>query len=109
MTIQWSTCATLGLVVALAGCSAQSGPQITAVDTPIATQILRGTDRASVFSPSEAAFLKDSFGVAWTGVYIGGPCSAASGWNRQSVEAIFAATQWQFLPIYVGQQLGIGC
>src|SRR5215831_11733830 len=109
MTIQWNTCASSLLATILAGCASQAGPQVTEADTPIVTQILRGTDRASVFSPSEAAFLKQSSGVAWTGVYIGGPCSAASGWSRQSVEAIFAATQWQFLPIYVGQQLGIGC
>src|SRR5439155_10987260 len=66
-------------------------------------------DRASVFSPGEASFLHSTFGVAWTGVYIGGPCSAGSGWTRQSVEAISAATGWQFLPIFVGSQRGIGC
>ncbi|HEY0475976.1 MAG TPA: glycoside hydrolase domain-containing protein [Kofleriaceae bacterium] len=84
-------------------------PEATAVAAASTVEVLRGTDRASVFSPGEAATLRNNFGVAWTGVYIGGPCNGGSGWTRDTVTAIAAATGWQFLPIFVGSQLGIGC
>jgi hypothetical protein len=42
--------------------------------------------------------------VTWTGVYIGGECSAGSGWSRRVVESLHAAAGWQFMPIFVGQQ-----
>jgi Domain of unknown function (DUF1906) len=86
---------------------AAGAPDFENVARPV--EVLRGVDRAGAFSPAEAAHLRNAFGVAWTGVYIGGPCNGGFGWTRQSVEAIHAATGWQFLPIFVGQQLGIGC
>src|SRR4051812_15225226 len=87
-------------IAALAIIAACAAPPDEAEVTAAATvEVLRGTDRASAFTPGEASFLRSTFGVAWTGVYIGGPCSAGSGWTRQSVEAIHAATGWQSLPI----------
>src|SRR5690242_16425441 len=88
---------------------AEGEPGESEITAGATVQILRGTDRAAAFTPGEARFLRDAFGVAWTGVYIGGPCSAGSGWTRASVEAIAAATGWQFLPIFVGSQRGLGC
>src|ERR1041384_610973 len=97
------------LAIASGACAPSPDLETAELAAASTVQVLRGTDRASAFSPGEAATLRASFGVAWTGVYIGGPCSAGSGWNRDSVTAIAAATGWQFLPIYVGSQLGIGC
>src|SRR5262245_18451003 len=103
--------AALALTFATACASSEPGePDATdEVESAATVAVLRGTDRASAFSPAEASTLRTRFGVAWTGVYIGGPCSAGSGWTRDSVTAIANATSWQFLPIYVGSQLGIGC
>ncbi|HTR55354.1 MAG TPA: glycoside hydrolase domain-containing protein [Kofleriaceae bacterium] len=70
--------------------------------------VQRGVDRASVFSPGEAGVLA-GHGVTWTGVYLGGPCSAGSGWSRATVTAIASAVHWQFMPTYVGQQTGAIC
>ncbi len=74
-----------------------------------ATGVQQGVDRAGAFSPTEAKSLKSAYGIAWTGVYIGGPCSAGSGWTEASVTAIYDATGWGFLPIYVGQQASSIC
>jgi hypothetical protein len=71
--------------------------------------ILRGTDRAGAFSNTEAATLANSHGVKWTGVYIGGACSAGSGWTKSRVTAIANAVHWTFMPIYVGQQSAAIC
>src|SRR5690349_11142853 len=101
--------AVLALTIPTACASPPDDPAPAATDQAATVQVLRGTDRASVFSPGEAATLRTNFGVAWTGVYIGGPCNGGSGWTRDTVTAIAAATGWQFLPIYVGSQLGIGC
>jgi hypothetical protein len=73
----------------------------SAVATP---RVLRGVDRASAFSAHEAHLLASQHGVKWTGVYIGGECDGGSGWSRAVVERIHAATGWQFMPIFVGQQ-----
>lgn len=75
----------------------------------LALPILRGVDRASELSTSEARRLHDDHGVRWTGVYIGGPCNGGSGWTKGGVEAIAKATGWKFMPIYVGQQASSVC
>ena len=72
-------------------------------------RVLRGVDRASVFSTHQARVLHDAHGVRWTGVYIGGPCSGGAGWTKSRVKAIAAATHWRFMPIYVGQQSSSIC
>src|SRR5258708_33965473 len=46
-----------------------AGPTIT---------VMRGVDRASAFSITQATTLKTNPGVEWTGVYIRGPCSAGA-------------------------------
>src|SRR5690349_8841677 len=66
--------------------------------------VLRGVDRASAFSLTEAHTLASAHGVKWTGVYIGGPCSAGSGWTKTLLTQIHNAEGWTFMPIYVGQQ-----
>ena len=76
---------------------------------PKAITVLRGVDRASAFSVAEAKTLHTDHGVEWTGVYIGGACNAGSGWNKSVVTAIHTATQWQFMPIWVGQQSSAIC
>src|ERR1041385_8118673 len=43
-------------------------------------RVLRGTDRASVFTTTQAKRLKNDHGVRWTGVYIGGPGKGGPGW-----------------------------
>src|SRR5262245_48755956 len=87
------------LVLAFAGCASpahDNGPDAAAgdddespgvdaaIDAPPAPviEVLRGVDRASAFSIAEAKTLHDAHGVKWTGVYIGGPCSAGSGWTK---------------------------
>jgi hypothetical protein len=75
----------------------------------VTISIESGVDSAGVFSASTAKALKDNFGVRWTGVYIGGPCDGGSGWTKSAVESIAAATGWQFMPIYVGQNSSTVC
>ena len=101
--------AVLALTIPTACAFPPDDPAPAATGQAATVQVLRGTDRASVFSPGEAATLRTNFGVAWTGVYIGGPCNGGSGWTRDTVTAIAAATGWQGRRIYVGAQLGIGC
>jgi len=72
-------------------------------------RVLRGVDRAGVFSTREARVLKNDHGVRWTGVYIGGPCSGGFGWTKSRVSAIARATHWRFMPIFVGQQSSAIC
>jgi len=72
-----------------------AGPTIT---------VMRGVDRASAFSITEATTLKTNHGVEWTGVYIGGPCSAGSGWTKSGLTTMASQLGWVFMPIYVGQQ-----
>lgn len=67
-------------------------------------QILQGVDRAGAFSTTEASYLHTTYGVMWTGVYIGGACSAGSGWSKSVLTALNANTGWRFMPIWVGQQ-----
>src|SRR5258706_11425674 len=96
--------ALFALVIAYAGgvgaCAADDSDSQTTTDdalsaTPI--QVLRGVDRASVFSTGEARTLHDHHGVRWSGVYIGGPCNGGSGWTKARVTAIANATHWQFM------------
>ena len=47
--------------------------------------------------------------MKWTGVYIGGPCSAGSGWTKTLLTQIHTAEGWTFMPIYVGQQSSAIC
>jgi hypothetical protein len=72
-------------------------------------RVLRGVDRAGVFSTREARVLKNDHNVRWTGVYIGGPCSGGFGWTKSRVAAIARATHWRFMPIFVGQQTASIC
>jgi hypothetical protein len=78
-------------------------------EPPPAIKVLRGVDRASAFSVAQAKQLKTDHGVKWTGVYIGGACSAGSGWTRAKVKELHAATNWQFMPIWVGHQSSSIC
>jgi hypothetical protein len=71
--------------------------------------VQQGVDRAGVFSPSEAKAIKSAYGTTFTGVYIGGPCNGGSGWTAATVTDIYNATQWGFLPTYVGQQSAAIC
>jgi hypothetical protein len=113
-------CASI-LLFCVVGCAADATPDTLtsdAIGDPIAAdpiddgnvayashvQVLRGVDRASVFSPHEAHVLAASHGVKWSGVYIGGACNGGSGWSRARVTAIANATGWRFMPIWVGQQ-----
>jgi len=70
----------------------------------VAIEILPGVDRAGAFTTTEATYLKTTYGVMWTGVYIGGACSAGSGWTKSVVTSLYATTGWKFMPIWVGQQ-----
>jgi len=72
-------------------------------------EVLRGVDRASAFSMTEATTLHDAHGVKWTGVYIGGPCSAGSGWTKALLTSMHDQLNWTFMPIYVGQQSSAIC
>lgn len=81
---------------------------VSADATPKITPI-RGADRASEISVAEAKLLKNSHGVKYFGVYIGGPCNGGSGWSKAGVTAIANATGWKFAPIYVGQQSSSIC
>ena len=76
---------------------------------PPAIEVLRGVDRASAFAMSEATTLKSSYGVKWTGVYIGGPCDAGSGWTKSLVASFASELGWTFMPVYVGQQTSSIC
>ncbi len=67
-------------------------------------QILQGVDRASAFSAAEAHTLSADHGVKWTGVYIGGACSAGSGWTKEVVTTLANDEGWTFMPTWVGQQ-----
>ncbi len=82
-------------------------PPIDAAPKPI--EVLRGVDRASAFSVAEAKTLHTDHGVSWTGVYIGGACNAGSGWSKAVVTSLHTATEWQFMPIWVGQQSSAIC
>lgn len=93
-----------------AGCAADLGDTSSeADDATVAVHVMRGTDRASAFSVTEARRLHDHFGVRWTGVYIGGACNGGSGWTKRVVTSIAKATGWKFMPIWVGQQTSSIC
>ena len=70
---------------------------------PVIT-VMRGVDRASAFSITEAKLLANSHGVKWTGVYIGGACNAGSGWTKSLVTSFATQLNWTFMPTFVGQQ-----
>jgi Rv2525c-like, glycoside hydrolase-like domain len=115
------------LVLAFVGCASpahDNGPDAAAGDDvdaslgvdaaidappPPMIEILRGVDRASAFSIAEAKTLHDAHGVKWTGVYIGGPCSAGSGWTKSLLTSMHDQLGWTFMPIYVGQQSSAIC
>ena len=103
----------LFITLLAAGCAVDlSGDDTTATtsaDATVAIHVLRGTDRASVFSVGEARWLHDHDGVRWTGVYLGGACNGGAGWTRHRVSAIAHATGWHFMPIWVGQQSSSIC
>jgi Domain of unknown function (DUF1906) len=71
---------------------------------PRVIEILQGVDRAGAFSATEAHALKTSENVQWTGVYIGGACSAGSGWTKALLTTLAANESWTFMPTWVGQQ-----
>jgi hypothetical protein len=77
--------------------------------TPPMITVLRGVDRASVFSLAEAQVLKNNHAVKWTGVYIGGPCNGGSGWTKALVSQFASQLDWTFMPTYVGQQSAAIC
>lgn len=77
--------------------------------TAPAIAVMRGVDRATAFSLNEAKTLANDHGVKWTGVYIGGPCNAGSGWTKSLVTSLHTNHKWLFMPIYVGQQSSTIC
>jgi hypothetical protein len=89
--------------------SGSDAPIVTQPDAAPAIAVLRGVDRAGAFSIAEATALKSTYGVAWTGVYIGGPCSAGSGWTQSVVSSLASQLGWTFMPIFVGQQTSSIC
>ncbi len=91
------------------GCSGAPGDDVGSTSQALSDAEQRGVDSAGALSPSAAQTLKNDYGVRWTGVYIGGACSAGFGWNRSSVQAIYDATGWSFLPTYVGQESSSIC
>ncbi|HEX4450600.1 MAG TPA: glycoside hydrolase domain-containing protein [Kofleriaceae bacterium] len=95
---------------AVAASDAGSGSSAPA-DAPAAPPItvLRGVDRAGAFSATEAKTLATSDAVKWTGVYIGGPCNAGSGWTKALVQSFATDLGWTFMPIYVGRQTSSIC
>ena len=95
--------------VSAVACSGAADEASSSSSEAVTVHDARGVDRASAFDTAEAVRLKDDHGVRWTGVYIGGPCSGGSGWDRASVEAIYKATKWSFLPTYVGQESSSIC
>jgi hypothetical protein len=95
----------VGLCLCLCACAADTSVDETDnTQDDIAIRVRRGVDRAGAFSDHEARLLRNDHGVTWTGAYIGGACSAGSGWTKARLEAIHKATTWQFMPIWVGQQ-----
>jgi Domain of unknown function (DUF1906) len=97
-----------GMAATDAGPGSGSAAPVDAPAPPAIT-VLRGVDRASAFSASEASTLSTSDGVKWTGVYIGGPCNAGSGWTKALVQSFAADLGWTFMPIYVGRQTSSIC
>jgi hypothetical protein len=114
-------CASILLFTVVACAAEPDGPPADSVDDsadptavdPVETsvalagstiKVLRGVDRAGVFSTHEARVLKVHHGVRWSGVYIGGACNGGFGWSKSKVQAIANATGWRFMPIWVGQQ-----
>jgi len=96
------------LVLAVVAACTDPDPH-TNVVSQAAISVQRGTDTASVLTPSEAMVLANSYGVTWTGVYIGGACNAGSGWTKAAVTAIANATGWTFMPIWVGSEASSIC
>ena len=91
-------------VDAPASIDATDGAMPTDDAATVEIQILQGVDRAGAFSTTEASYLRTTYGVMWTGVYIGGACSAGSGWSKSVLTALNASAGWRFMPIWVGQQ-----
>jgi len=125
------------IVLALSGCTSPAATQSNGVDAPDAggtvptdggvtptdggseatpdapppppIKVLRGVDRAGAFSTAEAKTLAASDAVKWSGVYIGGPCNAGSGWTKALVTSLASDYGWTFMPIYVGRQTASIC
>jgi hypothetical protein len=97
-----------GGAAADAGTASDGGSTIDAPPAPTIT-VLRGVDRAGAFSMTEATTLKSADAVTWTGVYIGGPCNAGSGWTKALVASFASQLGWTFMPIYVGRQASSIC
>jgi hypothetical protein len=76
---------------------------------PSDVTVQRGVDRAGVFADAEATTLASTYGVTWSGAYVGGACNGGSGWTPDRLTALAAAAGWSFLPIYVGQQSSAIC
>jgi len=106
-----SPCALAIIPFVTVGCGAAPGDDSEVGTTSQASTVaeMRGVDTAGAFSASAARILKNDYGVRWTGVYIGGPCDGGFGWDKSVVDAIYSATGWSFLPIYVGQESSSIC
>jgi hypothetical protein len=62
-----------------------------------------GVDRASVLTPDDINSLNaDGLNISWVAAYIGGPRSAASGWDFTAVELLHRM-DIGLLPVYVGR------
>jgi hypothetical protein len=94
-------------VVMTASCMGDgTAPEVTVSSSaaPLTTSIQRGADSAGAFSLAAATTLATTYNVQWSGVYIGGACSAGSGWTKSKVTSFANNLHWTFMPIYVGQQ-----
>jgi Domain of unknown function (DUF1906) len=96
-----------GSVAASDAGSGSSAPADAPAAPPVT--VLRGVDRAGAFSAAEASTLATADAVKWTGVYIGGPCNAGSGWTKALVQSFATDLGWTFMPIYVGRQTSSIC
>jgi hypothetical protein len=100
---------TFSIVLAVVAACTDPDTVNTSAVSQAAISVQRGTDAAPVLTTSEALVLKNTYGVTWTGVYIGGSCNGGSGWTKAAVTAIANATGWTFMPIWVGSQASSIC
>jgi hypothetical protein len=71
--------------------------------------MMTGLDTAAAPTPQQARQMLDAIGGSFWCVYIGGACSSASGWSAPLIRNYAATGINAFLPLYVGQQLGLRC
>jgi hypothetical protein len=107
------TLRSLGISAAAVGLLSACGPDLPGPELEqkgfALSPGLPGVDRAGVISVSEAQALISADQIAWSGAYVGGPCNGGSGWTKSAMVTLSQATNWQYMPIYVGQQASSIC